>query len=141
VLTFSLDGPGPTWATGGLAWASTMGGNRGRGHGVEWGGGFDIFVMVNIEIILFKNVLGATAGKGFHLTGGFNCGIVGLGHPGRRHLVGAGGEEGPGLQGLEAADPGVDITTGGRMEPGPTQVPSICIGGLTGGLAGRGLGR
>ena len=44
---------------------------------------------------------------------------------------------------LEAVVPSVDtvdIITGDRMGPGPTQVPNICIGELTDGLTGRGLG-
>ena len=65
---------------------------------------------------------------------------MGLGYTDCGHLVVASGEEGPGPQVLEAVDPGVDIITGDRMGPGPTQVPNICIGELTDGLAGRGLG-
>ena len=104
----------------GLGLGLHNGGNRSRRHGVEWCGEFYIIVVVNIEIIFFRNVLGAIAGKDFHLAGGFNCGIVGLRYIDCGHLVVAIGEEGPGLQVLEVVDPCVDIITGDRMGPGPT---------------------
>ena len=48
--------------------------------------------LVNIEIIIFRNILGAITGKDFHLAGGFDCGIVGLGYTNCEHLKVASGE-------------------------------------------------